>query len=182
MTTADMTEVPRYRSKAEAGRKHLERMQEEKFAEAASSLLIPDEVIKSWLAKQVGWWGQHAQKLKAVIDQNRREHGPTAFVVIHQEVRLENAVETIDLLRKKQHPLVCPTDGIQGVSLSELSEGWPEMDDLPFRDHFYQPLADRGMLEGDPTGWERRCEKCLKPLLEAAARRRYDQLVDAQND
>lgn len=136
---------------------------------SAFILAIDDETLAAWFLKQVGWWGNHANKLGAA-----REKAGNSFSGCELTVRLENAVETIVLLKERQHVLCCREHGVQGVTPDEF-------EDLPLDvpgnvktpEFVYAALADRGVFEGDWAGWERACERCLQGQIKREAERRF---------
>lgn len=127
--------------------------------QAAVLLNVEDELLADWFNRQLAWWNDHARKIQARIPMAK------GFQKAEYEERFQNALDTIRLLRARQHILVCPKHGVQGVPAEE----WPVLD--------YQAMANRGIFDipedtGDWTTWQRDCEACQKDTIKAAAARR----------
>jgi len=127
--------------------------------QAAVLLGVPDELLADWFARQHQWWVAHIQKLQAAR--------PTPLT----KVRIEHAKDTIRLLRERQHILVCPEHGVQGVAPEEWFELYPG--DALDRKNAYEAMANRGIFDmeepGDYETWKRPCEVCLQDELRARA-------------
>lgn len=128
--------------------------------QAAVLLGVPDELLAEWFTRQHEWWVAHLQKLSAAR--------PTPLT----KVRIEHAKDTIRLLRERQHILVCPEHGVQGVRQEEWAAFDGDSGALPNKD-MYEAMANRGIFDmeepGDYETWKRPCETCLQDELRARA-------------
>jgi len=126
-------------------------------------LAIPDEQLHEWWVAQVAWWGQHIQKLDRAIATTGAQR---TLAAVELRLRLAHAKETLVLLKRTQHILVCREHGIQGVDLGET----PSPTNEPMEDRtFFRALSDYGVYDGSITGWERACERCLAPIFKKRA-------------
>lgn len=132
-------------------------------------LAIPDELLKEWWVAQVAWWGQHIQKLDKALATTGAQRTAASMEL---KIRLDHAKETLVLLKRVQHVLVCREHGIQGVTDNDLvNVDWPERMTWTAETfaRVYRALSDYGVYDGSITGWERACEKCLAPLFKRRA-------------
>lgn len=139
--------------------------------QAAVLLNVEDELLTDWFNRQLAWWNEHARKLQARIPMAK------GFQKAEYEERFQNALDTIRLLRTRQHVLVCPEHGVQGVKAEEWWVIIPD-DGTGIRTG-YRAMANRGIFDipedtGDWTTWQRDCEACQKDTIKAAAARRME--------
>lgn len=134
--------------------------------QAAILLNIDDAILTDWFNRQCGWWMTHAKKLAA------------AKQTPEIAARLAHATETIALLRKRQHVLVCRKHGVQGVQPDEWSATIPADPDYmgdkaTALASFYVALANRGIFDlpedGNYGEWERDCELCLRSVFKGVS-------------
>ena len=116
----------------------------------AEAVNIPGATLAEWYQRQLsdqrGYVNRLEKALKAAQADPRLEDraSPMWKTYWTLDARYRYAFETLGLLAKREHVLVCPVDGIAGV---DLPEEWRV------------GLSLRGLLTGeDATTWERYCE------------------------
>jgi len=141
--------------------------------QAAVLLHVEDDLLTGWFRRQVGWWGNHINKLAAVMAEHQKR--PVSLAGLEVDARLTHAKETVALLRERQHLLCCSKHGVQGVEAGE----WEELMPGKPLEELYVAMANRGIFEegnGNWTTWERSCERCLKDVLRAQAQRAWERM------
>ena len=117
----------------------------------AEAVNIPGATLAEWYQRQVAWQRENVNRLERALraahaDPKLEDRASPAWRTYWMlDARYRYGVETLGLLAKREHVLVCTIDGIAGVD--ELPEEWRV------------GLSLRGLLTGeDRFTWERFCE------------------------
>lgn len=153
----------------DAEKRGMARITAQQYALAEAVAIAPG-TLADWYARQCQAQRKYLEKLEgamkaAMADPRLNDRDDALWKTYWMlDARYRYAFETLGLLARREHVIVCPIDGIPGV----LSE-----EELPLDQ--CAGLSLRGLLTGeDRFTWERYCES-HSPEIETLARKLYQE-------